>query len=571
VRAEQAPRLLAGRRWRLLAVYRLLFRVLLGYGWLQLRGLVAGPEWTEQALLRAHRLNAGRIRETILKVQGLFIKVGQLLSILSNFLPAEFRGELEAVQDQIPPRPLAEILERLRSELGGEPEKLFAAFDPVPLASASLAQVHAAHLHDGRHVAVKVQHVDIEVLAKLDLRTIRHVLKILQVVLGVRGLAAVFDEVSAMITEELDFTQEAANVVEIGGGFVDDPEVSCPEVVTELSSGRVLTTTFIKGMKVTDEEELVRHGIDREALAERILGAYCRMIFRDGLYHADPHPGNILVEDDGSIVFIDFGAVARLSPSMKAGIPQLLEAVLKRDQEEILRALQGMGFVRRRDDDSEMAERILDYFYSRFLEGIELDSWNLQDIHVDARMKLEVMADLSRLDISMSELTSTFQVPREWILLQRTILLLTGVCTELSPEMRPLAIVRPYLEELVLGKDRDWVALAGSAVKDMALTALTLPGEIRRLLHQANRGKARIEVRGVGAGARLLYASGHQLLYGFLASASVGLAYHARLVGDDKAWTVFASSGCFWMLCLGGSLWRARKLEKELRQRSRRS
>ena len=131
---------------------------------------------------------------------------------------------------------------------------------------------------------------------------------------------------------------------------------------------------------------------------------------------------------------------------------------------------------------------MIEYFYARFLDQIELDSWNLQDIRVDTRMKLEVMADLSRLDISLSELTSTFQVPKEWILLQRTLVLLMGVATHLHPEMRPLAIVRPYLEEFVLGRDRDWMGLATKAVKDMALSVLD---DSRRLQAPAGPGPAR--------------------------------------------------------------------------------
>jgi len=570
--APSPPRsLLAGRRVRLLSVYWLVFRVLVSYGFLHLRGTVRRAEWTERKLFDLHRRNAGLVRETILRVQGLFIKVGQLLSILSNFLPPEFRGELEALQDHIPSRPVTEIRQRLRSDLGAEPEDLFASFDPEPVASASLAQVHTACLEDGRRVAVKVQHLDIESLARLDLRTIRRVLKIVQLFLGVSGLDTVFDEVSAMISEELDFAKEAEHISAIGASFRDDPEVACPEVVPERSSARVLTTTFIEGTKVTDVEELDRRGIDRGALAERVLRAYCQMIFSDGLYHADPHPGNILVRGDGTIVFLDFGAVARLSPGMKSGIPRLVEGMLKRNREEILSALKLMGFVRRRDDDSEIAEQIIDYFYRRFLEGIELDSWNLKDIRVDTRMKIEVMADLSRLDISMREMTSTFQIPREWILLQRTIVLLLGVCTHIAPEMRPMTIIRPYLEEFVLGKDRDWLALASSAVKDMALSVLTIPDEIRRLLHQANRGDAAFELRGLGDGAELLYAAGHQLLYGLLALGSGGLAYLARLHDDTTVAETLGVTCGFFLFCLAGSILKARKWQKRLRRRSRRS
>ncbi len=556
----------AGRRFRLLAVYALLVRVLASYGWLKLAGLVRGAAWRERALPACHLRNARRVKETILEVQGLFIKVGQLLSILSNFLPADFRGELEALQDRIPARPLAEIRARLRSELGGEPEELFASFDPEPIASASLAQVHAATLADGRRVAVKVQHLDIEDTARRDLATIRRILGVVELVLGIRGLIEVYEQVHETILEELDFGREADSIEEIAARFRDDPEVGFPLVVRQASTRRVLTTHFVEGVKISDLGSLAALGLDRRALAVRVLSAYCRMIFRDGVYHADPHPGNILVRADGGIVFVDFGAVARLSPGMKAGIPRLLEGVLRRDREQILAALQSMGFVARSADGGEVAELVIDYVYSRFLAAVELESFNLKDIRVDTGLKVEMMADLARLDISLRELTATFQVPREWVLLERTLLLLAGLCTHLDPEMRPLTVVRPYLEELMPG--RDWMALVRSVVKDLALSVLTLPEDLRRTLRKAERGELEVGVQGLADGARLLYAAGHQLLWGLFALGTGALAYLARLRADEAFAAGFAAASGFFLLCLVGSLWRARRWSRRLRRTS---
>ncbi len=562
--------LISGRRFRRLKVYWVTARVLASYAALRVVGIFRGAESKDRALARFLRHSARQVRHTILDVQGLFIKVGQMISILTNFLPAEFRDELEGLQDQIPPRPLAEIHGRLRQELGKSAEELFASFDPEPVASASLAQVHAAELHDGRRVAVKVQHLDIEELAHHDLRAIRHILRIVQVVLGIRGLTTVFGEVREMIEDELDFTKEAEHIESIGASFAEDPMVCCPDVIHDRSTHRVLTTHFVEGTKVTDLDALAAKGIAPEPVAERVVRAYCQMIFLDGVYHADPHPGNILVRDDGGIVFIDFGAVARLSPAVKEGIPKLLEGVLRRDKEEILQAMRRIGFVPR-ERGQDTAEQVIEYFYSRFFDQIELDSWNLKDIHVDTRMKMEILADISRLDISLSELTSTFRIPKEWILLQRTLVLLMGVSTHLHPEMRPFTIIRPYLEEFVLGKDRDWVGFATKAVKDMALSALTIPDDLKRLLAQARRGDARLEIRGVREGASLLYALGHQLLYGGLASVAAVLAYVAEGRGEQTLALASASGAGFFALCLGGSMLKARRWQKELRRGLRKS
>jgi predicted unusual protein kinase regulating ubiquinone biosynthesis (AarF/ABC1/UbiB family) len=557
--------LAAGRRFRLLRVYRTTFRILLSYGLFSLARRVRGSGWAEGAAPRVHRHNARRAMRTIVTVQGLFIKVGQLVSILSNFLPTDFRDELAGLQDRIPPRPWEEIRGRLAAELGAEPESRFAAIDREPIAAASLAQVHAARLADGRRVAVKVQHLDIERLARLDLATVRRILGLVGLFTGARDLDGLFDEVSALIGEELDFVREADHIEEIAANFADDPMIDAPPVVRELSTPRVLVTGFVDGVKVTDTEALDARGIDREALAERVLRAYCRMIFVDGVYHGDPHPGNILVRDDGSVVFIDFGAVGRLSRAMKEGIPKFLAAVLRRDRDEILRALERMGFVQRRPGE-QVAERVIAYFTARLLEGLEFEEWNLEDVHVDLETKFEVMADLRRLDLLLRDLTATFQVPREWILLLRTLVLLLGVCTHLDPEMRPMAVVRPYVEPLVLGEDRDWLRLVRSFMGELAMTALTLPGDLKRLLTRAERGEAVIEVGGLRESATLLYALGHQLLSGGLALGTGALAYLARAGGDAGAADALGWACAFFLLCLGGSLWQARRWQRRVRR-----
>ncbi|MEM7351446.1 MAG: AarF/UbiB family protein [Acidobacteriota bacterium] len=561
-----AGSLLRGRRFRLLRVYRVTAQVLLSYGLFNLVGFVRGRRWRERHLPRVNQRNARRIQRTIAAVQGLFIKVGQLISILSNFLPEDFRQELEALQDHIPPRPAAEIERRLREELGAGPDELFADFGNEPVASASLAQVHAARLADGTRVAVKVQHLDIEAMAHLDLNTIRRVLAIVGFVLRIKGLGSIYSEVREMILEELDFTREAEHIEAIGAGFRDDPKVSCPQVIANRSSQRVLTTRFVDGVKVTDLAALAERGIDRAKLAERILEAYCRMIFTDELYHADPHPGNILVRDDGAIVFVDFGAVARLSPRMKEGIPQFLEGLLSRDEEKIGAAIRRLGFIQRNDDEG-VARRVIDYFYSRFLDDLEIDSWNLADIHVDAKTKLEMMLDLRQLDLSISELTATFQVPKDWILFFRTLLLLTGVCTHLDPQMNPITTIRPYVETFVLGRDRDWLGLFSSVVKDMALSAVTLPDDLKRFLTRANRGDLEVEMGGLRPGFVLLYSLGHQLICTLLALGAGFIAYSARSSGDEALTALAAGTSGFFLLCLGSSLLRARKLRRKIYRR----
>jgi predicted unusual protein kinase regulating ubiquinone biosynthesis (AarF/ABC1/UbiB family) len=552
--------------FRLAKAYRVAFRVLASYLALRLRRPFLTSIGYQRRLLERHRVNARRVERAILELDGLFIKVGQLISILANFLPEEFRHELEGLQDSIPARPVEEIVARIEREFGRGPHELFAWWNPEAMASASLAQVHEARLHDGRRVAVKVQHADIDEVARLDLTAIRRILGIAQFVTHVRGLESYHTEISAMIHEELDFRKEAEHITVIGSRFASDPMVGVPVVVPELSTEKVLTTELVEATKVTDLPELERRGIDRSALAQRILTAYCQMIFVDGVYHADPHPGNILVHDDGRIVFVDFGAVGELSRDMKEGIPQFLEGLIKRDAARITGALRRMGFVARAEangrspNETDVAERVIGYFQRRFLEQVSLESFSLANVQVDVRAKTEMFADLRKLDISFRELTEAFQVPKDWVLLERTVLLLLGLCTTLDPAMAPMQTIQPYLEEFVVGRGTDWMALVRSAVKDIGLSVLALPENVNRLVARANRGELEVRVQGLREGADLLYAAAQQLVFGVLAAGAAVIGYLARVRGDRLVATTAAVIAGVMLLGVLRAVWKGRGL-----------
>jgi ubiquinone biosynthesis protein len=549
----------SANRWRFVRAYLTTFQVIFSYLWLFWKAKVLGRRYREEHLATVHTKNARRVYETILDLQGLFIKVGQALSIMANFLPDAFRLELEGLQDQVPPRPFLEIAERIEMDLGRPTKELFRHLDPVPLASASLGQVHRAETTDGRRVAVKVQHRDIDEIVRLDLRTIRRIMRIVQWFVPVRGLDAYYHQIKGLLEQELDFTLEADNIERIARHFASDAGVLFPTPIRSLSTKRVLTTTFCEGKKLSDAAALAGMGIDKKELASRLVRIYCQMIFVDGVYHADPHPGNILVDRDGNLVLLDFGAVAELSPQMREGIPEFLEGVLRRDTDRLIRALRKMGFLSRTSDEV-VSEKIIEYFHRRFQEEVKLESFNLKDIKIDPQRGFENLLDLRKMNVGLKELSTAFHVPRDWVLLERTILLVYGSCAALDPELNPMGIIKPYLQDFVLG-NRDWQSVAMETIRDMALGAVTLPDDLRKYLVRATRGEMEVRVRGVQDGARTIYSIGRQIIYTALAIACGFAALHQDAIGaheSAKAFTIGAAVA-FGLLVLSSLFSRPRR------------
>lgn len=528
----------AGRRsparhnYRFVRAYWTTFVVIGSYLWFAFLSRTLGKAWADEHQADVHKRNARRVERRIVDLQGLFIKVGQALSIMVSFLPAEFRAELEGLQDQVPPRPYSEIEPRIVAELGRPVGELFDRFCEAPIASASLGQVHEAWLKDGTHVAVKVQHLDIDEIARIDLATIRRIMRIVTWFVPVQGADTYYQQIRTMVSEELDFLREAGNIDRIADHFTQDPMVRFPRPVASMCTRRVMVTTFVEGVKVGDVAALQAQGVDRRALARQIVQVFCQQIFVDGVYHADPHPGNMLVGPDGALVLLDFGAIGELSSQMREGIPEFLEAVIRRDTEAIIKALRKMGFLARRDM-LDVSEKVVEFFHQRFQEEVKLESFNLKDIRLDPQKGIERLVDLRKMDIGLRELSGAFHVPRDFVLLQRTIFLLAGVCTQLDPELNPMDVIRPYLQDFVLGK-RDWAQIALEAAKDMGLKALTLPDDLRRYLTRANRGDAEVRVKGLAHAAATIYAGVRQLIYAAVGIAAAHAALELHLSGHAR-------------------------------------
>lgn len=497
---------------------------------------ILGPKRTATKLSRTHQKNALKIKKTILELKGLFIKVGQMFSIMTNFLPSELTERLEGLQDSVTPHPYKDIEARFLEEFQKKPLEIFERFEKEPIASASLGQVHVAYDTEGKKYAVKVQYPGIEEIVKSDLITLKRIFSLLHLFFPEYGVKKIYEEVREVVFEELDFMIEAKNLALIKENFKDEPDFLFPTVFHDRSTSRILTMDFMEGHKITNLEKNKELGLDSTEIAKKLVHAFCKQIFVDGHYHADPHPGNFLVQageieigPEGEnwarpkIVFMDFGAMASISPAMQAGIGKFIEGIIKRDNRTISQALKDMGFISQNDNE-EVFDRIVEYFYER-IKDVRIDDLRNISINLAEIQRLEDLIELSKLDISFRDLLQTFNIPKDWALLERTLIVLMGLTTHLDPKLNPLKIIIPYAEEFVLGKDRSFGDLVAQAVKEVLISYLKLPDQLEKTLHKLNRGELEIQVKNDLTGSRMIARGLNRLTYAVLLVSSLTAHY----------------------------------------------
>lgn len=530
---------------RLLYAYRLTFRVLASYLWLTILTKIFGSNRLQERRFACHRRNAQRIKTGFLELKGIFIKVGQTLSVMTNFLPEALLDGLEGLQDAVPPHDYEEIQERFRIEFDKTPDELYRSFDPTPIASASIGQVHRASLHDGTPVAVKVQYPNIGHIVAVDLKILRRIFGLLHLFFPTYQMKAVFAEIAQMIRAELDYQIEQQNLETIKSHFVGDEDFIFPDVYPEFSTHKVITLKYIEGIKVSHTDKLSELGIDLKAVATKIIHGYCQQIFVDGFYHADPHPGNILIvpgeEGRFQIALLDFGAVAQIDETMRQGMTHFIEGLIRRDTRQLANALRRMGFVAR-DNQDEAFDRLVEYFYEKFV-GLKIENFSqlqLTDFH-----NLQDFVELKKLDISLRDLMGYFQIPNNWILLERTLLLALGLTAQLTPELNPVEIIIPYVEESIL-KDRSFKDIVLESTKDVGLAYLMLPREIEKTLKLLRQGQLKVQDPAQKHLGQAIIGTGERLTYGLLGIVGASLGQWWELQGQTQwaQWHYYGAGAC---------------------------
>lgn len=516
--------------FRFIRAYRVTFEILLVYFFLFLAKKIFSKNRTASLASAVHHWASRTIIANILILKGLYIKIGQTLSIMTNFLPQEFREGLEKLQDAVPPHPYSEVEKRFLADLKKTPLELFASFDQTPIASASLGQVHVARLSDGTKLAVKLQYPDIDRTVRQDLKTIKRIFGVIDFLFPLYGFKAVYAECARMVLEELDFISEGKNLEKINANFKNNPAYHFPKVYWNTSSPKILTVEFVDGIKVSRVDELKKKKIDPHEIAVSLIHAYCKMIFVDGVFHADPHPGNIIVmpEPSPKIALVDFGATASIPAAMKEGIIHFAEGLIKKDTRMLSASLKQMGFVAR-EDNEEAIEKIVDYFYGK-IKGIKIEDF--REIKLTQFQHLDDLFELKKMDISLKDLMNSFHVPKDWILLERAMILALGVVTHLDPQLNPVDIVLPYVEKFVLGSDRNLTDMILLGTKELLLSYINIPHSLQRTLTKLEQGKITVIDRGREEQTQKIYRGIHQLIYTLLLIFTGSMAYWMKMDGN---------------------------------------
>jgi predicted unusual protein kinase regulating ubiquinone biosynthesis (AarF/ABC1/UbiB family) len=426
------------------------------------------PAWLKERRKRIDLKNARRMLRAMLRLRGVFIKLGQVLSIMGGFLPRVYGKELEQLQDQVPPHPFSDLEAALRDSFGKSPDELYASIDREPLAAASLGQVHVARLRDGRKVAVKFLYPNIRAVIAVDMRVVGLAIRVYQRFVPVTKLERVHEQLVDMLRRETDYVHEADCMRKMAKNFVGEADLAFPEPIDELTTRDVLTMTFMEGRKITKKDELVAAGVPTDQVAVRLVQAFYKMLFVDRLFHADPHPGNFLVEPlpggKFKLVVLDFGAVCVAKDSLIDGMIEIVQGYFTQDDALVLKGFRRMGFVAEGGNE-DLLERTVKMYFGKLLK--------IQDRTPAALMRskpeqLEKLVDPEVERNELQDLMRSFEYPEDWFYVERACVLMFWLAAQIDPKLDTIAAGFPYVMPLLAQR-----AMERAAAQEAAANAST--------------------------------------------------------------------------------------------------
>ena len=409
---------------------------------------------------KTHHKNARRMYRGFVSLRGVYIKLGQILSVMGTFLPREIVQELETLQDDVPSKSYKTIKKTFFKAFGKSPEQMFKTFSHEPIAAASLGQVHEAHDAAGTKLAVKVLYPRVATIIKVDLKVLGWAIKLYKNFVPVQQIERIHEQLGDMLERETDLVNEAAMIERMSKNFASDPDVLFPKVYPEYSTRTVMTMTFMDGVKISKKDALKTLGLDPYDVATKLVKVFYKQRFMDRFFHADPHPGNFFVqrgpEGQARIVVLDLGSATPLRSNLADGMFDILQGLMTRKDDLVVQGIDEMGFMAA-DGDRELLERTTRKYFEKLLnlniqDFSKLDP-NIADQLADPEMKREELRELMR----------SIAYPEGWFYVERAAVIMFGLQAQLAPKLNGIQVGFPYVMQFMM--DRNKARLDAAAAK----------------------------------------------------------------------------------------------------------
>ena len=423
-----------------------------------------------------------RVRVALEELGPTFVKFGQIMSTRTEIFPPELINQLKKLQDHAKPLPFSEVIDVIR-ETCPNLEDWFCEIDETPVASASIGQVHRAVLKDGTIVAIKIQRPGIPELIETDLAILQSMAERIEAVFPESRMynpTGLVTDFATQIRKELDFTRDGRNAERMARNFRDVPGCHFPKIYWENSSSRLLVMEFVKGVRVDNVEAITAQGSDPHDIAVRGFNAYLKMIFEDGFFHGDPHPGNLLVSEMGDLVFLDFGIVGVLRPEKKQLFINLLFAMTTDDVDMIIKALEGFGIIVAEEKREELRDDL--YIMLHDLGGGD------EIVQFNFGLMINELTEVMR--------RYNLKVPMNLMLLLKTLVMVFDVAVRLDPKFSFGGEVAPYLRKLADSNvlSAGYMKRASNSLLEAVDAAFDLPRNVNLMLKRLSTGTIRLEV-----------------------------------------------------------------------------
>ncbi|MHC5670781.1 ABC1 kinase family protein [Nostoc sp.] len=481
---------------------------------------------TEVKQAARRKTQAVWIRNTLLDLGPTFIKVGQLFSTRADIFPGEYVEELAKLQDKVPAFSYEQVEATIEKELGKKIPELFHNFEAIPLAAASLGQVHKAVLHSGESVVVKVQRPGLKKLFEIDLQILKGITRYFQnhPKWGKgRDWLGIYEECCRILWEEIDYLNEGRNADTFRRNFRGYDWVNVPRIYWRYATSRVLTLEYLPGIKISQYEALEAAGLDRKAIARQGAQAYLIQLLNSGFFHADPHPGNIAVSGSGALIFYDFGMMGRIKANVREGLMQTLFGIAQKDGDRVVQSLIDLGAIAPTDDISPV-RRSVQYMLDHFM---------------DKPFENQSVAAISD-DLYEIAYNQPFRFPATFTFVMRAFSTLEGVGKGLDPEFNFMEVAKPYAMQLMTdmngSEGNSFLNELSRQAAQVSSTAFGLPRRLEDTLEKLERGDIRLRVRSIETERLLRRQSSIQLsisyallISGFTLSATI-------LVVSNHAW-----------------------------------